>query len=180
MSQAVTAEISRSEPVQSDALSVVRTSVSTQEVCSKLDAAASRGRLPGLVLNGRQSALFSITDFGHPFEGVLIARRDSLNDLRFETRLKPIGPALFAIVLVLAVWPGLLLTDSMLRVYFSWYDIPTWWWYLPLTVPSSPWAWRSAIRKSRESVHQRAQELIGKVAAEVGGTVLPGGEAQSR
>ena len=55
------------------------------------------------------------------------------------------------------------MTDSMIRTYFSGYDIATWKWYLPLTAPFVPWAMWSAIRKSQVSARGQAAELVEKV-----------------
>jgi hypothetical protein len=118
------------------------------------------------------SQLFAVRDFGHPFESVLNASfhpdlSGSHNVVAFETRLKPLIPTVFAIGLILSVWPGIYIVDSMLRHYFSWYDIPTWWWYLPLTVPTPPWAMWAAIKKSRESATASALELIERIGTEL-------------
>jgi hypothetical protein len=81
-------------------------------------------------------------------------------------------PILYALLLGVSIWPGIWLTDSMLRAYFSWYRIPTWWWYLPLTVPTSPWAMWVAVKKSRATGNAAGLELIQKIAAAVNGEVV--------
>jgi hypothetical protein len=139
-------------------------------VARLLDQAARRGKLPGFRPTDSTSR-FVLTDFGHPFAGILEAQHDGNGTIRFESRLRPGLPLLFAAILVATVWPGIWLTDSMLRMYFSWYDIPTWWWYLPLTVPFVPLGMLAALRRSRASIAREAEGLIRKVAAEVGGTV---------
>ncbi len=109
-----------------------------------------------------------MTDFGRPFEGVLEARHVPMSDgtgseLVFRVRLKPVLPIVYAVVLVLTVWPGVWLTDSMLRTYFTSYDFTTAYWYVPLTLPFVPWGMWTAIKKSRKSARVEAEELIGDV-----------------
>lgn len=151
--------------------------LAAEEILRRLDEAARRGKLPGFAAAapGRE-VLFTLTDFGSPFESVLAAAataEGSATRLRFSIRLKPVMPAVFAIMLVITIWPGVWLTDSLLRTYSSWYmslpDWATYAWYLPLTVPFCPPAMLAALRKSRASAAAEAQELIDKLAAIVGG-----------
>lgn len=79
-------------------------------------------------------------------------------------------PWIYALLLIATVWPGVWVTDSMLKTYFSWYTIPTWWWYLPLSVIPLPWMWRSFMHKSRAAADASAREVITDIAAAVGGT----------
>lgn len=150
-------------------------------IVARLDEAARRGKLPGFSDArsgggaGAGGALFTITDFGSPFESVMVAtalRADSDTRLSFEVRVKPLMPAVFAAVLVVTVWPGVWLTDSLLRTYSSWYmSLPDWVtyaWYLPLTAPFCPPAFLAAVRKSRAAAAMEAQELVAKVAALLG------------
>ncbi len=160
----------------------LRTSLSTEDVRRRLDAAARKGRLPGLHLEGTSDTeLFEVREFGRPFESSLIAVRasragggadggaDAPGDIEFRVKLRPTIPWIFAIVLIVSIWPGIYLVDSMLRHYFSWYSsIQTWWWYLPLTVPTSPWAIWSAVKKSRASAAAEAGAIIQKIGAEIG------------
>jgi hypothetical protein len=119
--------------------------------------------------------LFSIADFGHPFESVLSARAEGTGEggtrLSFAIRMKRTMPAVFLTLLIATVWPGVWLTDSMIRSYFTGYSFHTWMWYLPLTIPCIPWFMWSASRKSRVSGEGDGLELIEKVAAVVEGKV---------
>lgn len=156
-------------------------SLEAQSVVALLDEAARRGKLPGFspvraVGGGTvDGPLFTVTDFGSPFESVLMAtaaRADSGTRLSFDVRLKPLMPAVFLAVLAATIWPGVWLTDSLLRTYSSWYmslpDWATYAWYLPLTVPFCPPVFLAAVRRSRVSADAEARELIGKVAALLG------------
>lgn len=150
----------------------VGTALPAQEVTSRLDLAARRGRLPGYSTGGGGGALFEMRDFGAPFEGVLRARLDG-GTLRFSTSLQPRMPVVMAVILLLSIWPGVWLTESAMASIFPSSPVMwkwTYWWYLPLAIVSSPWAMWSAIKKSRESVHAGAHGLIAKVAAELKGT----------
>jgi hypothetical protein len=149
------------------------------EVVSKLDAAARRGKLPGFHKggagpNGGEEVLFHLTDFGHPFESILEARsapHGSGSALQFSLRLRGRMLWIFIISMVLTVWPGVWLTDSMMRTYFSGYSLGMWGtcaWYLPLTVPFVPLGIWRAIQKSRSSAHASAVELIENVRTFVG------------
>lgn len=156
-------------------LGSVRTARSAAEIVKTLDTAARRGRLAGFEPNSRgNSECFRAAAFGTPFDGVLIGRLAE-GSLRFETRLRPLMPMGFALVLAASVWPGVVLTESMIASFFpsssawKW----TWWWYIPLTLPFCPWVFWSAVKKSRATVHDSAHQVIAKIAAELGGKVEP-------
>lgn len=158
-----------------NALPVVRSPVSPATVIERLEATARRGQLPGFEpASHTNESAFVISDFGHPFESRLLGSiwaDGSGCRIGFRSNLKTRLIWVFAAILVLTVWPGVWLTDSMLRTYFSSYTIQTWWWYLPLTVPFVPLSLRSAIRRSRASAAIEALGLIEKVATALGGRV---------
>ncbi|MCC6322343.1 MAG: hypothetical protein IT438_13010 [Phycisphaerales bacterium] len=167
---------SRSKTVTN--LPSVRSPLAPQTIVERLDAAARRGKLPGWRSPGpaarSSGTLFELTDFARPFEHTLRATADRYTggtSLRFDIRPKPTLPVVYLIVLVVTVWPGVWLTNSMLRSYFTGYDWKTWMWYLPLTVPFIPLALVRAWRKSRHSAHAEALELIGKVAGAIEGQI---------
>lgn len=155
--------------------------LSPVEIVARLETAARRGRLPGFHRAGAEGrgggtsdALFVLTDFGTPFESVLegLARAQGAGCvLTFRTRLKPLMPWVFTLMLVASVWPGVWLTDSLIRTYFPSYDIATWKWYIPLTAPFVPLAIWSAVKRSRAAGHAAAEELIRKIQGLLG----PGG-----
>lgn len=152
----------------------LRAQMSMDQVARTLETAARRGRMPGY---SPAEGGFRIRDFGTPFECELWCRAtptpEGGTSLAFSIRVRPIPPWVFGIVLAVSIWPGIYLVDSMLKHYFSGYDIPTWWWYLPLTVPTSPWALMSAMKKSRATGEVDARELIAKVASELKAQVIP-------
>jgi hypothetical protein len=172
-------------------VTIIRTLFGPDEIQRRLDALARRGKLPGFSLPTEQRGaaghvpIFTVSDFGQPFESRLTGVLEpptpagehagqtgrTRSRLRLERSLRPIAPWIFGVTLVLTVWPGLPLTDSLLATYFPSLTIPTWWWYLPLTVPTAPWAMWAAIRKSRAAGRDEARKLIATIATELDGTV---------
>lgn len=186
-------------PAALAALPTVHTKLSPAEVAARLQTASKRGRMPGFVagqgrssqgLSGGQGPadphgrlLCTLDAFGMPFDGVLELRARSAvspggSVLRGEAKLKPTMPWVFAVMLLLSIWPGVVLTESLVATFipgdfWKW----TWWWYLPLTVPTSPWVMWVAVKKSRVCIKASAVESLQKVAAEVEGELVPGGGA---
>ncbi len=155
-------------------LGEVRTPLSAASVVERLNSAARRGKLAGFVASpAGSSTLFNVAAFGAPFDGVLAARaveRDGATSLLFETRLRPLMPWVFAVVLVLTVWPGVILTESLVATMIpgsAWRY--TWWWYIPLSAPFVPWMFWNALKRSRASIHDSAHSAIDRIAAEIGG-----------
>lgn len=163
-----------------DALPTVETGLSPVEIVNRLDIAARRGKMPGFVKGGSGGVTFSLSDFGTPFESELLSRAEAAgggnrSTLRFELKIKPRWPWVFAIVLVLTVWPGVWLTDSLLKTYITSYSFPTWIWYLPLTVPFVPLGMWTAIKRSRASGRAEAMQLIERIRKELGDGAGGGG-----
>ncbi|MCW5764505.1 MAG: hypothetical protein KIT68_00850 [Phycisphaeraceae bacterium] len=152
------------------------------EVEARLDAAARRGRLAGFETIGRSQPdpvgqdVFEASAFGAPFDGVLIATCEQVlpdggTVLSFRAHMKPLMPWVVAVVLVLTVWPGVVVTESMLASMFPTWDWlwgTTWYWYLALTAPFVPWVlWRS-VSRSRAVIHDSAHKAVASVAKELG------------
>lgn len=158
------------------AIPTLLTAITDDEIRSRLDSAARKGRLPGLRLESG-SALFEVREIGRPFESALVAATRGASgvaarEIGFELRLRPLVPTVFAVVLVASVWPGIYLVDSMFRHYFSWYSsVETWWWYVPMNVLTSPWAFWSAMKKSRASARVEAAGVVKKLERELGAEV---------
>ncbi|MFZ2873011.1 MAG: hypothetical protein WAZ94_00850 [Phycisphaerales bacterium] len=152
-------------------LTEIVTPLGTEEILKRLETAARRGRLPGYE-PGQDGELFGAEELGHPFDYRLSVRAEKVDGgtrLTWTTRMLPKMPTIFGAVLALSVWPGVWLTDSMLRAYFSGYDYRTWMWYLPVTVLPIPWMWRGFVRRSRESAARLRDELMEAVRAELNG-----------
>jgi hypothetical protein len=148
-------------------LPAIPTSLSADEVQNRLSTMSKRGKLPGFEAS-EPGALCSVAAHGTPFDSKLLVRHNE-NELRFECVMLRLMPCVFAILLVVTIWPGLPLTSTFLTS-FDWYNsimssigIETWHWYLPLTILPAPFAFRSAMMKSRNSAHESALETIEKI-----------------
>lgn len=145
----------------------VRTTLSSDEILRKLDAAARRGKLagftPGSAASGEPGRpLFTVRDVGAPFDGEVVATH-ATGELAFHTRLFPRLPTIFAIVLIVSVWPGVVLMESLMNVYVPSLGKYTWWWYIPLTVVSGVPAMLGAMKKSRLALHDDALRVVESV-----------------
>lgn len=141
---------------------VITTSLPLPEILARLEKAARRGDLPGFERGGQAisgtAAAFHVDADAVPFEGRLIATASAAfnelsgTTLHLHTRLKQRMPWVFFVVLALTAYPGVLLTESMIRTIvpgWAWLWSTVWWWYFPLSVISIPLALIPAIRKSR-------------------------------
>lgn len=158
-------------------LPTVETALTPEAITDKLAFASRRGRLAGYEA-GQGGGLFGVAAFGHPFDRVLIAearKADGGTALVFRTMLPMKWPATFIAVTIFTIWPGVWLTDSLLKTYFAsypWWGVQTWMWYLPLTVLPLPWMIKSMWRKSEAIAHDSAHRAIRKIAAETGGRIV--------
>lgn len=160
----------------------VQTMLTPGEVVDRVEALARRGKMPGF-RRGSGGVLFSVEAFGKAFDYRLEARGESRDGggclLRFALRPQRRTPILFGVILAATVWPGVWLTDSMLRTYFSWYQFSLWGeadrtmlvtclWYLPLTVLPIPFFWRRTVKTSRAAAAESARVLAERIRADVG------------
>lgn len=93
--------------------------------------------------------------------------------LTMTTRLKKRMPIIVIIVMALAIWPGVWMTDSMLTTYFSWYPKAFWVtcaWYLPLTLLGVPALWMQ-FKASQAAAAEHGAEVAQKIADAVDGTL---------
>jgi hypothetical protein len=159
----------------------LRAPVHKDDAIWRLEVMSRRGRLPGFQ---RMVGGFSVAAHGTPFDKTLVMKASDVDGsegvlFRPEMRLDRRMPAITLVIFVLTVWPGVLLTDSFLRMHFGFYEkwtadgLVTWWWYIPLTVLSLVWAWFSAIKKSEASANSAARETLEKMASELGGELVP-------
>lgn len=160
-------------------------------IVDRIDQASRRGRMPGFRA-GAEGGLFVVDAWGTPFDHDLVARAATAGTqtrLDFDLHLRRRMPTIHAIALVFTAWPGVWLTDSMLKLWFGWYyaltqkdmfvwggfDAFTYLWYIPLCVLPLPWFWRKSLWRSRRTSHVSGLETIAKIAAELG--VAPPPEA---
>jgi hypothetical protein len=142
-----------------------------QQVLSRLEAAAKKGRLPGFDTS-RAGVSFCVDAFGAIFDYQLHAvfeNEGSSTRIRFQLYRLPKTPALMAGAMAITVWPGLPMTDSMLRSWLGFYDrLPSWVtyaWYIPLTILPLPWMWWKWHTTSKEAATQHGLEQIAAIAA---------------
>lgn len=154
-------------------LETVSTPLAPDAVIGRLTRLAKQGRLAGFrVISAPRSAdppAFACTASGGIYDQEVIARitpESRGSRLTFELRLLKRMPAVAVAIVFLTLFPGLPLTDSMLRIYFSWYTIPTWWWYLPLTVLMIPVMWKQ-FRASVVEARRDAAAIIRKIEREL-------------
>ena len=171
-------------PDQPDLTPIVASARTPGEVIEALGTLSKRGKLAGFekLTEEGGAARFRADAQGTPFDRELIghvhpagAADEPGSRIEWTLRMPRKMPAIFAAALIISVWPGLPLTDSMLVTYSSWYSglvsdgwFRTWMWYLPLTVPFLPLAWRGAMKKSRTSSLEHAREVVEKIATALG------------
>jgi len=153
-------------------LPAIATELSTEEIKARLLKLSKRGKLAGY--EGEDcEGIAQVAAHGTPFDSKLIINHND-GQLEFELRLISLMPRIFALLLVITVWPGLPLTDDFLSS-FQWYEklvastgVKTWYWYLPMTILPAPFALRSAIKKSKSSAFESAIETIEKLGKVLG------------
>lgn len=145
------------------------------EAIRRLDRASKRGNLPGFERRGESQ--FRALVYGEPFD------REMLGDVRAEgdgcvidcrLRLLKRMPTIAIALIVVSIWPGVWLTDSMIQTYFPGYPNAFWVtavWYLPLTVVPLPWMLRSMWRKSEGIAREELVKTVGRIVRAVDGTV---------
>lgn len=151
-----------------EGLSGLSVTLAPDEIRARMDVASRRGRVPGCH-RGEGLTLFVVDGCGTPFEHHLVARGTPEGNgtrvtFSLERRMKM--PLIFAVLLIVTVWPGVHFMDQLIPGEWNW--IPTWTWYLPLSIVPTPWFWVSTARKSRAMAEEDARGLIEKIRAELG------------
>lgn len=158
-------------PSATGAPSPITSPLAPDEAMGKLAAAAKAGRLPGFV-RGEGDASFRVSVLAGIFDHDLWAVVTGAGPTSIEFQLRPRKPLVIVMIaaVIISFWPGLPITDSMLRLYFPSYHewgVETWWWYLPLVAISIPPLWKQWKRAQRQAqteatgVAQRIASLIG-------------------
>lgn len=161
-----TAEPPTDESGGSGSLPSVRTPLTPARVIDLLARESKRGRLAGFKALGPGSA--SVTAFGGVYDHDLLIHARAAStptgsttvscELHLQRKMPIIAVALF----VFTIMPGLPITDSMLKIYFSWYTIETWWWYMPLVLLSAPLMWKQ-FRSGQREAQRDALATIEKI-----------------
>jgi len=151
----------------------LRTDRSPHEVVETLDRAARRGRLPGF-RSLPETGRFAAAAFGEPFDRELVGacvKHDSATRIDFTLRPLLRMPLIALLIVVLTIWPGVWLTDSILTTYFPGYPRAPWVtpaWYLPITVLPALWTGPRMWRRSARAADRSAREATDKIQRELG------------
>lgn len=146
-------------------------------VVDRLAERSRRGKLPGfreLAAPASGARAFEADAFGNPYDRSLVGLVEPTpgggSRLTFTLRTRWRLPIVVLVVLVLTVWPGVWLTDSLLTTYFGWYPRAFWVtaaWYLPLCALAVPVVIRQW-KASKEQSAAHAAETVEKVRGWVG------------
>lgn len=147
------------------------TPLGSEQVLSNVRKLSKRGKLPGF--ETECPGLFRVAAFGTPFDYTLTCHAHADEEgtsLRFVLERLNRVPIIFAAILIFTVWPGVILTDSLLATWFGFYsrwsqEMPwlTYAWYLPTTVLPIPWLWKGWSKKSLAGAEEHAREQIAKI-----------------
>ncbi len=165
-SQSATAQPDAKHPSPQVPLPTIVTRHTARDVLAIATRLSKAGKLPGFAPE-THGGLFIADAHAWPLDRVLIvhAREDRSGDATLTFDLKPrMRVALFLLLVCLvAVWPGVWITHSMLGVYFDWYSWSIWMtclWYVPLTAGPLPWVAFSMLRKSKKEANESARAII--------------------
>jgi hypothetical protein len=145
------------------------------EAIKRLDRASKQGKLAGFArLDGDR---FRTLVYGEPFDRELLGTIREQGDgceISLELRLLKKMPSIAIAMVVVSIWPGVWLTDSMIQTYFAGYPNSFWVtaaWYLPLTVIPLPWMLRSMWRKSEGIAREEFGKMVEKIVRAVDGAI---------
>jgi hypothetical protein len=139
-------------------------------VVRRMRALSQRGKLPGFeeTADGFRALAYGwVFDFDLRYQ---VQEGPGGSTLTPRLELKRKMPVIVIAVLLLSIWPGVWVTDSMLATYFDWYPREFWktcLWYLPLAVLPMPWVWKTAMGRSRMLAEESARELAERIGAEL-------------
>ncbi|MFG0243711.1 MAG: hypothetical protein ACF8R9_13070 [Phycisphaerales bacterium JB054] len=167
-----------SDPLSPDGV-VVSSHLAKAEALKALERAGRRGRLPGFAC--LEGDAFRLDCDSIPFEHEIVARvvsgeKTAAGGCRFamSVRRKRLMPTIFAATLILTVWPGVWLTDSLIATYWSAYghwteSMPwlTYAWYLPIAALPLPWVWKALVTKSASMARESARAQVDAVRSEL-------------
>jgi hypothetical protein len=145
------------------------------EAMDRLSRASKRGKLPGF--EQRDGDRFRTLVYGEPFDRELLGSiRPGAEGCEIDLQLRLIKkmPVIMIALIVVSIWPGVWLTDSMIQTYFPGYPNSFWVtaaWYLPLTVIPLPWVMRRVWLKSEGVAREELGKAIDKIVRAVDGTV---------
>lgn len=147
-------------------------------VIEALSTMSKRGRLAGYQTLRQPSSsdpggAYRVLAFGGIYDHEMLARVEpngAGSRVEFKLRLLRKMPVIAVVLIVVSIFPGLQITDSMLKTYFSWYQFETAWWYIPLVVLTVPFMWKQ-YRDAVKAVRIDAAEVIRKMGVELGARI---------
>lgn len=166
-----TQTVTQSGPVWGEFAVPMSPEAATETLANVARALSKQGKLPGYRPGSRERAdVVTFHGFGEPWDFEVSAKVEAAKSAEakpaecsrvwFQGRVLPKSPTIFALVSIVSVWPGVWLTDSMLKVYFKSYTWNTYLWYIPLTVLPLPWmAWRMWTRSNRSAREHAAEKI---------------------
>ncbi len=151
---------------------------SAEAAIDVLERRSRRGRLPGFQRTGTSACTFAA--HGSIYDRTVLVspappREDGSHRLAFAARLDRKFPVIVIAALVLALFPGVVLTHSLLDVYFGWYSIGFWWtfaWYVPLTLLAVPVLWKQ-FKASELASRAHAEQTITTIADQLDARIEP-------
>lgn len=159
-------------PVEWSRLPTVLTPLGTTNAMDRLRTASKRGRMPGFQPLGPDT--FAVDLFGHPWDRTLVGTirpEGPGSRVTFAPRSRRVTQFVWAVILIATVWPGVILTDTLIPSSWGWIGQNVWTWYLPLTILANLWTWIWAVKNTEKTTRVSAAETIPAVATEVGGRV---------
>jgi len=154
---------------------LVRAPAPPVEAMRRLAAASKRGKLPGF--ERRAETEFRALVYGEPFDREVVGRVRPEGEgsvIALELRLMKKIPAIAIVTVIITIWPGVWLTDSLIQTYFASYPNEFWItaaWYLPITVLPLPWILRKVWRKSEAVACEELGKTMTRIARAVSGEI---------
>lgn len=148
-----------------------------RDVVDRVRTGSKRGRMPGFRdLGAGEGGMvrFAAAIFGIWWDDDLVATvrpNGAGSKLELTRKRRVLIPAVILAVLVLSVWPGVLLMDTLVPSSWGWVGTHVWWWYVPLTALSNAWGWFWAMGKTGAAMQVSVAETIAAIAKEVDGMV---------
>ena len=141
-----------------------------EQAIETLNKLSRKGKLAGYrQLDGRS---FRVQVFGNPYDNEIIGRIDPDNSgskVALRIRLLRRLPVIMIVVFILATWPGVWLTQSMMDAYFpnTLAATYTYHWYLIMMALSVPALWKQ-FTKSQAAAREHELEVIDRLRSVLG------------
>ncbi len=143
----------------------LRSSLPPEQALNALVKLSRKGKLAGF--DQLDNLTFRLQIFGNPYDHAMIGRitpADSGSSIELTTRLLRKLPTIMIVVFVLATWPGVWLTQSMMDIYFPGTLVAKYTTivYIALMVLSIPALWKQ-FTKSQTAAREHTQEVTERI-----------------